>query len=100
MIFGTKIRTLREKKGLVLRQLAALLEIDTATMSKIERGDRPARKSHLIILADNLNIDYKELHTLWLADKVYNIIEDDTNALNALKVAEDQVIFQNNIKNN
>jgi len=47
-MFGNKIRKLREEKGLVLRQLAAALEIDTATMSKIERGDRQARKLYSV----------------------------------------------------
>ena len=38
-IFGNKIRTLREEKQIPQRQLAAALKIDTATYSKIEKGD-------------------------------------------------------------
>ena len=40
MIFGKKIKELREKRGLVQRQLSAALEIDTPMYSKIERGER------------------------------------------------------------
>ena len=42
MLFGNRIRELRDKQGVLQRQLAALLEIDTPMFSKIERGDRRA----------------------------------------------------------
>jgi transcriptional regulator with XRE-family HTH domain len=97
-MFGNKIRKLREEKGLVLRQLAAALEIDTATMSKIERGDRQARKDHLPILSEILETNYQELHTLWLAHKVYELVADEEDAIAALTVAEEQVAYQKTIK--
>lgn len=40
MLFGNKIRELRDEQGVLQRQLAAALEIDTPMFSKIERGDR------------------------------------------------------------
>lgn len=39
MLFGNKIKELRDEQGLLQRQLAAFLEIDTPMFSKIERGD-------------------------------------------------------------
>ena len=42
MLLGDKIKELREEHGVLQRQLAALLEIDTPMFSKIERGDRYA----------------------------------------------------------
>ena len=48
MIFGKKIRELRDEQGVLQRQLAALLEIDTPMFSKIERGDRRAKREHVI----------------------------------------------------
>lgn len=44
MLFGSKIRELRDEQGVLQRQLAALLEIDTPMFSKIERGDRRANR--------------------------------------------------------
>ena len=44
MLFGKKIRELRDEHDVLQRQLAALLEIDTPTFSKIERGDRRAKR--------------------------------------------------------
>ena len=40
MLLGNKIRSLRDEQGILQRQLAAYLEIDTPMFSKIERGDR------------------------------------------------------------
>ena len=54
MIFGKKIRELRDEQGVLQRQLAALLEIDTPMFSKIERGDRRAKRKHVIKLAEYL----------------------------------------------
>jgi len=99
MIFGNRIRELREEKGLLLRQLASLLEVDTATISKIERGTRRAKKEQLQIFSSVLDISQKELETLWLADKLYEIVEDENDlGLSALKVAEDEFKYQIKIK--
>lgn len=44
MLLGKRIKELREEQGLLQRQLAAILEIDTPMFSKIERGDRRAKR--------------------------------------------------------
>ena len=43
MLFGKNIRELRDEQGVLQRQLAALLEIDTPMFSKIERCGRRAK---------------------------------------------------------
>ena len=86
---GQKIRELREKQNLLLRQVAAHLEVDTALMSKIERGERNASKEQVIQIADFLKANQEELLTLWIADKVENAVGDETSlasdALNLVK---------------
>ena len=59
MIFGKKIKELREEHGMVQRKLAAALDIDTPMYSKIERGERKAKRSHIPIMAILLEIDEK-----------------------------------------
>jgi transcriptional regulator with XRE-family HTH domain len=90
MIFGNKLRELREKNGLVLRKVAAILDIDTATLSKIELGDRQAKREYLPILSELYKIEIKELEKLWLTDKVYGIIEDEEQGLNVLREAANE----------
>ena len=77
MLFGKKIRELRDENGVLQRQLAALLEIDTPMFSKIERGDRRAKREQVIKLAEYFHLDEKEMLTLWLADKFIDAVEDE-----------------------
>ena len=92
MLFGNKIRELRDEQGVLQRQLAALLEIDTPMFSKIERGDRRAKREQVIKLAQYLHQDEKEMLTLWLADKVLDAVDgEDELCSDAITVALQQV---------
>jgi transcriptional regulator with XRE-family HTH domain len=95
--FGEIIRQRREEKELLLRHVAAQLDIDTAMLSKVERGERNAKREHVVMLSKILDLDINELLTLWLADRVYEVIEDEEVGLSALKVAEKQANY-NKIK--
>ena len=89
MLFADRIRQLREEKQLLQRQLASALEIDTPMYSKIERGDRPAKREQVIALAKMLKTNETELLTLWLADKILGEVETETElADKALKIAQ------------
>ena len=77
MIFGKKIKKIREERGMLQRQLSAALEIDTPMYSKIERGERKAKRSQIPIMARLLKVDEKELLTIWLADKVLDTVEGE-----------------------
>ena len=92
MLLGDKIKELREEHGVLQRQLAALLDIDTPMFSKIEHGDRYAKRTQVIQLAEYFNIDKNELLTLWLADKVLDAIEDeDELKRKAIEVAQERI---------
>ncbi|MBP8994049.1 MAG: helix-turn-helix transcriptional regulator [Bacteroidales bacterium] len=91
-IFGNKIRTLREEKQIPQRQLAAALEIDTATYCKIEKGDRRAKREQVAVIADLLEVDSKELIRLWSADKVYDIIAEEEEATQILNVVAESIV--------
>ena len=94
MLLGKRIKELREEQKLLQRQLAAILEIDTPMFSKIERGDRRAKRGHVITLAQQFKVDEKELLTLWLADKVLDALKEDDDKLKqeAIKVAQNVLI--------
>ena len=89
--FGEKIRTLREKQNLYLRQVAPLLEMDTAQLSKIEKGLRQLKREQIPIIAEILKTSSDELMTLWLADQIYDVVKDENTALKAMMVAEESV---------
>lgn len=89
MLLGNKIKELRGKHEVLQRQLAAYLEIDTPMFSKIERGDRRAKRNQVILLAKYFHIDEKDMLTLWLADKVLDTLEGEYElCLDALDTAK------------
>ena len=92
MLLGERIKELRAEHGVLQRQLAALLEIDTPMFKKIERGDRRAKRTQVIQLAEYFNIDKNELLTLWLADKVLDAVEDEDELKHdAIEVAQKRI---------
>ena len=96
--FGSLIRSKREESGMLLRHLAAKLDIDTAMLSKIERGERTAKRDHVDGLIEILKLDNENAKTLWLADQLYAMISEEDEAIKALHVAEEQVKY-NRTKN-
>ncbi len=83
--FGKRIRTLRESQKLYLRQVAPQLDMDTAQLSKIEKGLRQLRKDQIPLLAKILQADKVELETLWLADQLMQLVINEPTASEALK---------------
>lgn len=89
MLLGNKIKSLRDEQGILQRQIAAYLEIDTPMFSKNERGDRRAKRSQVPKLAEYFHVDEKELLTLWLADRILDAIEgEDELKFKAIEVAK------------
>jgi len=89
--FGQAIRNAREANNLLLRHLASKLDIDTAILSKIERGERMPKKELVIKIASTLSLRKEDLITLWLAEKIYDIVEDEQQAYAAIKVASKEI---------
>ena len=95
MLLGNKIKELREEQGLLQRQLAAILGVDVPMFSKIERGDRRAKRKHVVILAQQLNVSEEELLSLWFADKIIDAIDNDSKVgLSALNVVHKELSSQ------
>ncbi len=92
--FGEKIKELREQKGLLQKHIASRLDIDTPMLSKIERGERKAKREQLPILAKTLSVDKNYLLSLWLADQIYDVVKDESMALKAIQVAEEEIKYE------
>jgi HTH-type transcriptional regulator, competence development regulator len=93
--FGSLIRYKREEQEMLLRHLSAKLDMDTAMLSKIERGEKIAKREHLVTLAKLFKLNYTELFSLWLADQVFQLLENEEQALQALKIAEKELMNNN-----
>jgi len=89
MNFTEHIRKLREERQMPQRQLAAALEIDTATYCKIEKGERRAKCEQVALIADILKTDKEELLALWLADQVtVSVVNEKVIADKALNIVK------------
>lgn len=70
---------------MLLREVAAHLSIDTAMISKIERGEKSCKREHIPRLAKILHADEKELTILWLSDNIYSDLKNEKFAIEALE---------------
>lgn len=82
---------MQRRKKLPLRKVAAYLDIDTSTLSKVERGDRQASPDYLKPLSDILELDLKEIQTRFIADKIRKDFEGMEHLTEGLKAAEEQI---------
>ena len=89
-MIGEHIRTLREANDILLRQLAAKLDMDQAMLSKMERGERSFRREDIDALAKIFKQPKKELLTLWLAEKILKTTENQRYKKEALQLAINQ----------
>ena len=95
---GDKLRKLREGKELPLRKVAALLNIDVAILSKMERGERRLKKEIVSKLAKIYGHDADELQVLFLSDRILYEVQDEEFGIEALKVAEKKMNYLNRNK--
>ncbi|GHV44690.1 transcriptional regulator [Bacteroidia bacterium] len=92
MMFGSKIKQLREELQLPQRVVASALELDTPMYSRIELGRRTAKRAQIPVIANVLKTSENELAALWLADKIIAAIGDEKEAADdALKVVQQKI---------
>ena len=87
------LKNAREEKGIKTRELAQLLGIDQALISKFETGTRKPTREQVAKLAQVLELDYETLMVAWLKEKILYEIGDDNLALRAMVLAEEQIRY-------
>lgn len=98
---GDFIRQLREQAKMPLRKLAALLDIDQSTLSKLERGERRVSRQMLPIIAETFKVDEKELVVRFLSKQLAYQLADEKYAKDILIAAEVEIKYltkQNKVK--
>lgn len=92
--FGEIIRDYREQFDWTLSELSMRTGIDSAILSKIERGERIATRKNVIDLSVALSIPLDTTLTHWLSDKVLHTVGYENIALEALTLAEERVKYR------
>jgi len=88
---GEKLRELRESKNLPLRKISAIVDVDVAILSKMERGERPLTKNIIMQLAEIYQYNSEELLILFLCEKILLEIKDEDLGEKALNIANKRV---------
>lgn len=86
--FGDYIRSIRQNLSLTQTQFAAKIEVDSATISKIENGQKMPKEKLLPKIAMEFNIDLEELKEQYFSEKFANDLYEYKCPETALKVAE------------
>ena len=103
----TLLKNAREQKNIKTRELAQLIGIDQALISKFENGSRKPTRDQVAKLAQVLEIDYETLMVLWLKERIFYEIGDDNLALRAMNMVSEAIensyisqksIISNNLK--
>ncbi|MGB1248403.1 MAG: Fic family protein [Chitinophagales bacterium] len=64
------IKNGRLEKGLKTRELAQMMQIDQALISKFENGNRMPTRNQVMQLSDILDLDVEEMLVLWTKEKI------------------------------
>jgi len=91
--FGEYIHKLRVEKGLTLTKLAAALDIDQSTLSKIENQKRTIPEDILPKLAKVFKLDVKTLEREFYSEKIAQIIYQESDSTELLKLAEEKAKY-------
>jgi transcriptional regulator with XRE-family HTH domain len=89
---GSIIKEYREANNLPLRKIAASLDLDQSTLSKIEKGERKGNVEMIPVVAKLFNLDYNGLQVDILSEKIieenkeYPLLQEAlVEALNKIK---------------
>ena len=89
---GSIIKEYRETNNLPLRKIAASLDLDQSTLSKIEKGERKGNVEMIPVVAKLFNLDYNGLQVDILSEKIieenkeYPLLQEAlVEALNKIK---------------
>ncbi len=90
------LKNAREQKGIKTRELAQLIGIDQALISKFESGSRKPTRDQVVKLAQVLGLDYETLMVAWLKERILYEIGNEEFSLKALNMVQEEI--ENNYK--
>ncbi len=92
-LFGEYIRTLRTDAKMTLTKLAAALDIDQSTLSKIENGKRSVTEDLLPKLSEIFSLDVRQLEKEYFSEKIAEILYPQENSEEVMELAEQKAKY-------
>jgi len=94
---GEILKNIRETKNISLQQVSQKTNINFTLLSRIETGKRLPTKEQIKKLANFYQYDKTELLKLLLSDKIIYEIQNEEFGYEALKIAEQKIIYRNSL---
>ena len=91
--FGEYIHKLRTDNSLTLTKLAAALDIDQSTLSKIENNKRNVTEDLLPKLSKIFSLDFKQLEKEFYSEKIAEILYKEEDTKDLMKLAEEKAKY-------
>ena len=83
-MLGEKLKELRESNGLLQRQVATFLDVDTAYISKMESNCKPVSRNQLNKLAIIYKASENKLVPFWIAERILKVLNKEASDRDAL----------------
>ncbi len=90
---GETLKCAREEKEMILRKVAAEVDIDQSLISKFEKNERKPTKEQLVRLAKFYELSEAELTINWYSDKIADELKYTESTSEILKVAEEKINY-------
>lgn len=90
---GQLIRRLRTERDLPLRKIAAELDVDASTLSKIERGNRYPSEDLVRRFAEMYELPERDLLIHYYSERIAANLYQKDFCLEILKVAEQKIEY-------
>jgi transcriptional regulator with XRE-family HTH domain len=91
--FGDYIRQLRKDKDLTLTKLAAMLDMDSANLSKIETGKRSFDEKKLPVFCKIFQLDLEKMKKELISEKFAHKVYAENVDGGVFKLAEQKVKY-------
>ena len=88
---GDTLKCAREEKNLILRKVAAEVDIDQSLISKFEKNERKPTMEQIVRLANFYRLSESELVINWYSEKIADELKYTESASEILKVAEEKI---------
>ncbi|QXP67107.1 helix-turn-helix domain-containing protein [Polaribacter sp. AHE13PA] len=92
-ILGDTLKDAREGKGLILRKVAAEVDIDQSLISKFEKNERKPTLEQIIRLAKFYELSESKLIINWYSEKIAEELKYTESTSEILKVAEEKINY-------
>lgn len=96
---GDTLKCAREEKELILRKVAAEVDIDQSLISKFEKNERKPTMEQIVRLANFYGLSERKLIINWYSEKIAQELKYTDSTSEILKVAEEKINYYKSQEN-